>query len=138
MSTVLLAESIVKHNKHCTFIISEAYVNGSRQPHLALLSRIIKYPRQSLFKPASVLPSDQHVPTEGLLLRKSYSLREPIQKLERVLPVWMTFLELVMAPVFMRSTTPSLIISEWMPRSRWLPSSARTASGIEPIPKTKR
>uniref|UniRef100_A0A6B0UIX8 Putative secreted protein n=1 Tax=Ixodes ricinus TaxID=34613 RepID=A0A6B0UIX8_IXORI len=65
---------------------------------------------------------------------KSKSLWVPMQKLPTILPLSMTFLLLVIQPASTRSTTPSLNISEWMPRSLWPFSTFSTASGMLPMP----
>lgn len=56
-------------------------------------------------------------------------------KLPTILPGWYFLWVLVMQPASTRSTTPSLNISEWMPKSLWPLREARTASGMLPMPE---
>lgn len=59
---------------------------------------------------------------------------EPIRKVETILPLSMFFASPLITPFSTSGRTPSANISVWIPRFLWLPSCARTAFGIAPIP----
>lgn len=78
------------------------------------------------------------LPTEGLLWINLNNFLEPMANDEIILPGRIFFWEFVMHPFLTRSTTPSLNISVWIPRSLWLKRNDSTAFGMFPIPIIKK
>src|SRR5215210_5264128 len=81
----------------------------------------------------SLVKSPDRISTVGLSSTKSYSRRVPMTKAATILPRLRSFRAPVTTPVSTRSTTASVNISVWIPRSRWPVSAAAVAAGIAPI-----
>ncbi len=59
-------------------------------------------------------------------------------KVSTILWGWKFLRRQVTTPASTRPITPSLIISEWMPRSFFSPRKVSTASGIAPMPSCRQ
>ena len=76
--------------------------------------------------------------TAGLSSTKSYRRRVPMRKVAAILSRLIALLRLVITPSLYRSTTPSLNISLWMPRSFFSCRKSSTASGMPPMPSCRQ
>ena len=82
----------------------------------------------------SFVKSTGRISTIGLSSTKSYSRCEPIRNAVTILPRLRSLRAPVIAPASTRSTTASLNISVWTPRSAPMAEIERGGVGIAPIP----
>ena len=82
----------------------------------------------------SLVKSTGRISTIGLSSTKSYSRLVPIRKAVTSLPRLRSLRAPVMTPASTRSTTESVNISVWTPRSRLSRRASAVAAGIAPIP----
>ena len=82
----------------------------------------------------SLVKSTGRISTIGLSWTKSYSRGEPIRNAVTILPRLRSLAAPVTTPASTRSTTASVNISVWIPRSRLSVRASAVAAGMAPIP----
>ena len=82
----------------------------------------------------SFVKSTARISTIGLLSTKSYRRCVPTMNAATILPRLRAFASPVTTPCSTRSTTASVNISVWIPRSFLSPRKVAVAAGIAPIP----
>ena len=82
----------------------------------------------------SLVKSTGRISTIGLSWTKAYSRGEPIRNDVTILPRLRSLAAPVTTPASTRSTTASVNISVWIPRSRLSIRAIAVAAGIAPIP----